>query len=99
MAQVYIDRDGDQFAVRVMTGIAGDKTTRFPEHVQAVAFAEQKMGRRGMILDSSQMTAEQLAAHRERQARIAAFKAEHGIPDRVLLDNGRAFAPSAARLT
>lgn len=78
MANVYLDRTDDgNFSVRVMTGAYGDKTKTFATHADAEAFAIAKMGKRhGMILDTTSLTPEQLAAHREKQERIRKLAAE-----------------------
>lgn len=75
MAHVFIDRtDAGRFAVRVITGIAGDRTTEFETHGQAEAFALAKMGKRnGSIVDTTRMSPAQLAAHQAHQARIRAL--------------------------
>ncbi|MCB8877877.1 hypothetical protein [Acidisoma silvae] len=44
------------------------KTRLFLDRDEAVAFAESKMGRKGMVLDTTLMTAEQLEAHKAREA-------------------------------
>ena len=45
------------------------KTRLFLDRDEAVAFAESKMGRKGMVLDTTLMTAEHLEAHKAREAR------------------------------
>ena len=77
MASIYIDRAEDgRISVRVMTGIVGDRITMFANRAEAERFAESKMGRRGMIQSTLDMTPEQLAAHRAREARTAALMAK-----------------------
>jgi hypothetical protein len=76
MADIYLDRDGDRFKVRVMTGMYGDKTRHFDTYEEANTFAFSKMGKRsGCIIDSTKMTPEQLAAKHARDARTAEFLA------------------------
>ena len=70
---VYLDRAEDGgFTVRVLSGARGDRTIAFTERAEAVAFAQAKMGRNGTILDTTTMTAKQLAEHRAREARTRA---------------------------
>jgi hypothetical protein len=49
------------------------KTRYFPDRDEAAVFAESKMGRKGMVLDTTLMTAEQLEAHKAREARTEAI--------------------------
>lgn len=70
---LYLDHAEDGgFTVRVLSGARGDHTFAFTEHAEAVAFAQAKMGRSGTILDTTTMTAEQLAEHHAREARTRA---------------------------
>lgn len=73
MADIYLDRtDDNQFSVRVFAGLSKPKTSIFPDYEQANSFALSKLGKRsGMVLDTTKMTVEQLAAHRAREARVA----------------------------
>ena len=71
---IYLDRaEGGGFTVRVLSGLRGDRTYAFVEHAQAAAFADRKMGRNGMVLDTTTMTQAQLAEHRAREARAEAL--------------------------
>ena len=77
MAQIYVDRTDDgQISVRIYAGVSKPKTKLFHDRDQAVAFAESKMGRTGMVLDTTLMTAEQLAQQKARQERSEAIIAE-----------------------
>lgn len=77
---VYIDRaETGAIVVSWYQGAAALKSKEFAadERVAAERFAEGKMNKRnGMLISSLDMTAEQLAAKRERDARSAAFLAE-----------------------
>lgn len=69
MAYVFIDRDGADIVVRVAR-LAATKEWRFVDRAKAERFAASKLGKRsGMLVSTLDMTAEQLAAHREREAR------------------------------
>jgi hypothetical protein len=74
---IYVDRtDAGGFTVRILSGARGDRTHKFTDRKEALAFAESKMGRSGMIADTTLMTDEQLKAHRAREARARALLAE-----------------------
>jgi hypothetical protein len=60
----------------VAAGISTPKTRLFGERDEAIRFAESRMGRKGMIVDTTLMSAEQLAAHKKREARAAALLEE-----------------------
>lgn len=79
MAYVYIDRIGAHDAVRVQVswfaGAAPKKSKTFDCRGEAEQFAIRKMGRSGCILSTLDMTPEQLADHRAREARAAALLA------------------------
>lgn len=57
MAHVYVDwtPDHNEITVRVMTGLRGDRTKRFPARqlTEARAYADSKMGQKGMVLDNT----------------------------------------------
>ena len=56
MRWIYVDgTDDGRISVRVRAGIRGDKT--FDDRDAAIAFAEGQMGRRGMVVDTTLMTA------------------------------------------
>lgn len=70
MAYVYLDETKDGvYSVRVLSGLRGDKRKDFDDLKEARAYALKKMGRRGMVVDTTAMTPEQLKAHKEREAR------------------------------
>lgn len=72
MRCIYVDRTDDgRISVRVCTGIRGDKSRIFDDRVAAIAFAEGQMERRGVVVDTTLMTPEQFAAHKEREARAS----------------------------
>jgi len=71
---IYLDRaEGGGFTVRVLSGLRGDRTYAFAEHAQGAAFAERKMGRARVLLDTTTITQAQLAEHRAREAHTAAL--------------------------
>lgn len=71
---IYLDcAEGGGFTVRILSGMRGDRTRRFTDQVEALAFAERQMGRTGIIADTTLMTAEQLKEHRAREARTRAL--------------------------
>ncbi len=74
---IYLDsaKDGG-FTVRILSGARGDRTHKFTDRTDALAFAQSKMGRTGMIADTTLMSDEQLKAHRAREARARALLAE-----------------------
>jgi len=68
MRCIYVDgTDDGRISVRVRAGIRGDKT--FDDRDAAIAFAEGQMGRRGMVVDTTLMTPEQLGARKAREAK------------------------------
>jgi hypothetical protein len=68
---IYVDRaGGGGFTVRVLTGVRGDKTHRFTDRDEARRFATSKLGCQGFVMDTTDMTAEQLAAHSERERKL-----------------------------
>lgn len=74
---IYVDRaDAGGFTVRILSGARGDRTHKFTDRSEALASAESKMGRSGMIADTTLMTDEQLKAHQAREARARALLAE-----------------------
>jgi len=74
---IYVDRaDAGGFTVRILSGARGDRTHKFTDRSEALAFADSKMGRAGMIADTTLMTDEQLKAHRAREAHARALLAE-----------------------
>lgn len=71
MAHVYLDRtDDNRFKVLVCTGFVGRKEKVFDTHAAAETFAISKMDRRGMILDTTNLTPEQLAELRAKEQRV-----------------------------
>lgn len=75
MAFVYLDRDEKDPAQIVCAWFAGaspKKQKRFAIREQAEAFALVRMGRTGSIVSTLDMDAAQLAAHSERNTRLAA---------------------------
>ena len=73
MRCIYVDRmDDGRISVRVAAGISKAKTKLFQDRDEAIRFAESRMGRKGMVIDTTLMSAEQLAAHKTREARAAA---------------------------
>lgn len=75
MRTVEINRAGVGFRVTWLQGLQPVKARHFDTRSEAEAFAEQKMGARGCVISTLDMSAEQLAAHYARQARAAAFMA------------------------
>ncbi len=74
---IYLDRvEGGGFTVRILSGAHGDRTHKFTDYAEALAFATSRMGRTGMIADTTAMSGEQLNAHRAREARARALLAE-----------------------
>ena len=73
---IYLDRAVDGgFTVRILSGARGDRTHRFTDRNEALAFAQSRMGRTGMIADTTAMSDEQLKAHRAREERARALLA------------------------
>lgn len=74
MRCIYVDRMGDgRISVRIEAGISAPKKKMFDDRDEAIRFAESKMGRKGMVVDTTLMSPEQLAADKEREARAAAL--------------------------
>lgn len=77
MRCIYVDRmDDGRISVRIAFGFSKPKARYFTDRNEAIHFAESKMGRRGMVVDTTLMTPKQLAAHKEREARAAALLEE-----------------------
>jgi hypothetical protein len=77
MRCIYVDRTDDgKISVRVAAGISTPKTKIFGDRDEAIRFAESHMGRKGMVVDTTLMSPEQLAAHQLREARAAALLEE-----------------------
>lgn len=57
-------------------GISMPKTKIFGDRDEAIRFAKSRMGRKGMIVDTTLMSPEQLAAHKLREARATALLEE-----------------------
>lgn len=73
MRCIYVDRmDDGRISVRVAAGLSKPKAKYFADRDEAIRFAESKMGRKGVVVDTTLMTPEQLAAHMEREARATA---------------------------
>lgn len=70
MADVYVDRThDDRIKVTVCRGASPPRVAYFAVQRSAMEFAGRNLGKRsGMILSTLDMTPEQLAAHRARQA-------------------------------
>ncbi len=72
MAHVYLDQhETDKFRVAWTTG-TGTKEQFFDTRQAAEVFADKKMGARGSILSTLDMTSEKLAALKAKQARLKA---------------------------
>jgi hypothetical protein len=68
MRTVEIDREGEcNFRVTWIQGAQPAKSRLFDSRDAAESFAEKKMGARGCVISTLDMTAEQLAAHKRRQ--------------------------------
>lgn len=65
--------DDGHISVRVAAGISKPKTKLFEDRDEAIRFAESRMGRKGVVVDTTLMSPEQLAAHKARDARAAAM--------------------------
>jgi len=76
MANIEIDLSDDETLIRVsvMSGMT-IKVSHFGTRADAERFAYSKMGRKGCVMSTLDMTPAQLAAHKERQARSAAIMA------------------------
>ena len=69
---IFVDvADSGGFTVRVLSGLRSDTTRHFDNRAEARRYANGKLGRQGCILDTTDMTPEQLATHRARAARNA----------------------------
>ncbi len=69
---ICLDRaDRDGFTVRILTGLRGDKTHEFADRDEARRFATSKLGRQGFLIDTTDMTPEQLATHKDRARKTA----------------------------
>lgn len=89
MRHIYVDRlDDGRISVCVAAGISKPKTRYFENRDEAVRFAESRMGLKGMVVDTTLMTPEQLSAHKEREERAKAFVAR-AEDQAAQLDNGR----------
>jgi hypothetical protein len=74
MRTVEIDREGEcHFRVTWMQGIQPAKSRLFDSRDAAESFAIAKMGARGCVISTLDMTTEQLAAHQARKQRAAAL--------------------------
>ena len=59
---IYLERTNEGCSpFECSSGRVGDKTRAFASHAEAQAFADHKMGRRGIIVDSTSMKREQHA--------------------------------------
>lgn len=73
MRCIYVDRmDDGRISVRVAAGLSKPKVKYFADRDEAIRFAESKIGRKGVVVDTTLMTPEQLAAHKEREVRAIA---------------------------
>jgi len=64
--------DDGRISVRVAAGIGKAKTKLFKDCDEAIRCAESNMGGKGVVVDTTLMSPEQLAAHKAREARVAA---------------------------
>jgi hypothetical protein len=72
MRHIYVDRmDDGRISVQVAAGISKAKPKVFEDRDTAIRFAEARIGRTGVVVDTTLMSPEQLAAHRAREARAA----------------------------
>jgi hypothetical protein len=62
-----------RISVRIATGLSKPKAWYFIDRGEAVHFAESKMGRKGVAVDTTLMSSGQLATHQARDARAAAL--------------------------
>ena len=73
MRYIYVDRmDDGHVSVRVAAAISKPKTKPFEDRGETIRFAASSMGRKGVVVDTTLMSPEQLAAHKAREARVAA---------------------------
>ena len=63
--------DDGRISVRVAAGIGKAKTKLFKDCDEAIRCAESNMGGKGVVVDTTLMSPEQLAAHKAREARAA----------------------------
>jgi hypothetical protein len=76
MRCIYVDRiDDERVSVRIAAGISKTRTKIFNRRDDAIRFAESHMGR-GVVIDTTLMSPEQRAAHKEREARTKALITE-----------------------
>lgn len=76
MAFVEIDRQRDgAIAVSWLQGAQPLKTRMFTSRNEAESFAYAKMGRKGSVSSTLDMSSEQMAAHEARKARAARLMA------------------------
>ena len=72
MRYIYVDRmDDGRISVRVAAGIGRAKTKLFKDRDKAIRCAESNMGGKGMVVDTTLMPPERLAAHKACEARVA----------------------------
>lgn len=72
MRTIEIDRHGEcHFRVTWMQGMQPARSRLFDSRDAAESFAEHKIGARGCVISTLDMTAEQLGAHEARKARAA----------------------------
>lgn len=64
--------DDGRISVRVAAGIGKAKTKLFKDRDEAIRCAESNMSGKGVVVDATLMSPEQLAAHKAREARVAA---------------------------
>ena len=73
MRYIYVDRTDDgHIRVRMAAGISKPKTKLLEDRDEAIRCAESNMGGKGVVVDTTLMSPEQLAAHKAREARVAA---------------------------
>lgn len=75
MRTVEVDRDADGFRVTWLQGARSGQVRTFATRVEAEAFALKKMGARGCVISSLDMSAAQLADLEARRARARLFMA------------------------
>lgn len=77
MRTVEIERVGEcDFRVTWIQGAQAPKSLLFDSRDAAESFALAKAGKRGVVVSTLDMTAEQLVANNARKARAAAFLAK-----------------------
>lgn len=68
---IYVDRaEKGGFTVRILTRVRADKTHKFTDRDEARRFATSKLGRQGFVMDTTDRTPEQLAAHKDRERKL-----------------------------